>query len=271
MKKGLYILFGLLLVSSYGCDSGKNPIGSGKSQSVDIPVNPFKRISVKTGNANVYLQQGDHEALKIEAEESLINLFNASVNNETLNIEQKMDTDVNPTKSINFYITSREIDSISLFGSGNLHSQGNLHGDRLRVNISGSGDAELDLTVNDLVLKILGSGDVTIKGKAESQKISINGNGTYTAPDFVTQDTYISINGSGTANVNAEDYISVKIFGSGSLKYKGQPEVEQVISGSGSIESTSPKQRKEVKETPKEVQEAPKEVQETPVEEKVPA
>ncbi len=241
MKKLYYFLFGLLLVCSYGCQNNENRAVSSKVETVEKQVEPFKRLTVKSGTANIYIKQADTESLKIEAEENIIAAFNVRVENETLEIEQNKNTDFSPAHPINFYVTGRNIESISLFGSEELQSQGNLKVERLRVNISGSGKANLDVTGNELILKILGSGEVNLKGSMDLQKVAINGNGNYNAENLISKEAFISINGSGNGYVNVQDTFNIKIFGSGTLKYLGNPELQQSISGSGSIESANPK------------------------------
>lgn len=131
--------------------------------------------------------------------------------------------------------------SISLYGSEVLATEGNFKTDRLRVSISGSGKATLDVTGNEMLLKILGSGKANVKGSVNLQKVAINGNADYNADDLMSKEAYVSINGSGSASVNVQDVLNIKIFGSGVVKYSGTPEIEQNISGSGSIESVNSK------------------------------
>jgi hypothetical protein len=250
VKKHYFFLFGLLAISLCGCQNHerKGVSSTTKVETIEKQVDSFKRLTVKSGNANIYLKLGDIEALKIEAEENIVNAFNVRVENDTLEIEQKLYTNFNPTKPINFYVTAKKIESISLFGSEELQSQGNLKVDRLRINISGSGKADLDLTGDELILKILGSGEANFKGSMNLQKVAINGSANYNAANLVSKEAYIAINGSGNASVNAEEILNVKIFGSGNLKYQGNPELQQAISGSGSIESVNSKnQPKEIK------------------------
>lgn len=243
MKRGVSILFGLLLICFCGCQKEKESVGSGTQKVIERPVESFKRVSVKGGNINVYVKQGEVEALKIEAEENLIDLFTTIVENETLLIQQKPQSDIKPTKPINFYITMKTVDSISLLGSGRIYSQGNLHVEKIKFNISGSGEAEMDLTGEELILKIIGSGEATLKGAIDLQKVTIDGSGSYHATELMTNDAYLSINGAGHAEVNVMDSLSAKIFGSGILKYKGRPEVKQTIVGSGMIESIEPSKK----------------------------
>lgn len=241
MKKHLSILLGALLVCFCGCQMDKKSVGSGTVEAVERPVESFKKVAIKGTNVDVYVKQGETETLKIQAEENLIDLFTTSVENDTLVIEQKPHSDIKPTKPINFYITMKKIDSISLFGSGRLYSEGNLQVDKIKVNVSGSGDVDMALTGKEVVLKIMGTGEATLKGSIDLQKVAIDGSGSYHALELATKDAYLSLNGSGHAEVNVKDSLSVKIYGSGTLKYKGRPEVKQSIAGSGIIESLDPK------------------------------
>lgn len=250
MKKGLYFLTATTaLLLTYGCqrDARSNASSEKASEKIEVVeriLEPFKRVIIKGSKGKVYLKQGDKEFLKIEADENLIGLFSATVENDTLTIEQKLHSYFSDAKTANFYITVKNLDSLSLYGRGEIVSEGPIKFERAKINVSGTGKLDLDLQGQELVVKMLGASQAKLRGKIDNQKVAINGAGTYDALDLETNETYLSLNGSSNASVNVKDDLVVKIFGSGTVKYKGKPEIEQSVSGSGTIESLDKNEKK---------------------------
>jgi len=189
-----------------------------------------------SGIGNLYIDVGDREELVIEAEENLLDLFETRVQGGVLCIGTKAGVDIRPTKPVNFYLTVKQLESIKVSGSGNVHAPA-LEASDFSVTISGSGDVEMaELYAGSLAAKISGSGDLEIAGGAvDEQKITISGSGTYRAMDLESSDANVKISGSGSATIQVYERLGAHISGSGTLRYAGRPYVEESISGSGSI------------------------------------
>ena len=86
--------------------------------------------------------------------------------------------------------------------------------------VSGSGDLVFeDLDCKNLTSKVSGSGDITLKGKADEARYSVSG--------------------SGDARVYAKDNMNLSVSGSGDIRYKGPANVNKSKSGSGSIQGAN--------------------------------
>ena len=93
--------------------------------------------------------------------------------------------------------------------------------------VSGSGDLVFeDLDCKNLTSKVSGSGDITLKGKADEARYSVSGSGDIKAYDLSVNDLSCSVSGSGDARVYAKDNMNLSVSGSGDI-------------GSGSIQGAN--------------------------------
>jgi hypothetical protein len=81
-----------------------------------------------------------------------------------------------------------------------------------------------------------GSGNISVAGMAGQQEATIAGSGNYDGKQLKTKTSSVNIAGSGDANVDVSDKLSVLIAGSGSVRYTGDPMVTKNILGSGSVD-----------------------------------
>lgn len=125
-----------------------------------------------------------------------------------------------------------------LFNAGSADIQGTntWQADELTINLSGSGSIDAILDVIELDASIAGSGLVDLTGSVENAEISIAGLGDYEAFGLESEDSNITISGSGNADVFVRDALTGAISGSGQINYKGNPvTVDVTITGSGRV------------------------------------
>ncbi len=206
--------------------------GSGRIITEDRLVADFDKILVE-GSANVILRQGDDQSVEIEADDNIIPIISTNVRGGELRIENEQRYRTN--HGVNVYITIPVVSRLSIQGSGNLFGENPLAGDQLEVDISGSGNMDLEMYYTRLSVEGDGSGDFQMFGEVEEQEIKISGSGNYRARDLTSQNCYIKISGSGRGEVKVSDLLDVEIRGSGDIIYYGNPEVRSSIRGSGDL------------------------------------
>jgi len=224
--------FGLLMTS---CNSDGGPIkGSGPVVSEDFDLPDVTSISLSI-DADVEITYGETQEIIIEAQQNIID-----------NVEKYVDSDgfwrisyyrsVRSHENVTIYITTPVMDYITISGSRSVETTNHFPDlDDVLLKISGSGHIEMDADANIIESDISGSGSIHISGSAFEQQIDISGSGSVHAFDLITQETYIKISGSGSSEVYAEEILEVKISGSGNVYYKGNPQIDANISGSGGI------------------------------------
>lgn len=188
---------------------------------------------------DVYIQQGEEEALRIEASEDLMPLVTSEVEDGTLVLSMSDDTGVwnrlRGRKILKFYVTVKELDSIALSGAGDISCE-KLVSRSLDLTIRGAGDVEIkSLTADELSVGISGAGDCTLAGDVGSQSLKISGAGDYDGGELESRDATVSVSGAGDALVSASGALAVSITGAGSVRYKGDPAVTSSVRGVGSL------------------------------------
>ncbi|EHQ26639.1 head GIN domain-containing protein [Mucilaginibacter paludis] len=190
---------------------------------------------------DVYITQGGSESVKVEAPDDIINHIATEVQSGTLKIYSKGEHgwsgwNLNGHKKMVVYVEVRNLNSISISGSGDVFFKDGITAPSLKIKVSGSGDVLGKLNVKTLEAAISGSGDVKLSGRADNAAVSLSGSGDYSARDLVTASTAVRVSGSGDAVVNASQKIDASVSGSGDIRYTG--EAKQISSdshGSGEI------------------------------------
>jgi hypothetical protein len=235
-------LIGLLvfaLVATTACNFsvnlGNNRVrGSGKVVSEERQVSGFDKVELN-GSGELYIEQGDTEALTVEADDNLMEYITTEVRGDTLELNLKPNFNIMFSSKIVYRLTVKDLHGVSIAGSGKVVSS-SLATDEFRISTAGSGKFEFDdLQADSLTASTGGSGEFLLKGKVDDVKVTISGSGKFNCPDLETASTDINITGSGEVTSWATEQLNIRISGSGSVRYYGSPEVNQSIAGSGSV------------------------------------
>lgn len=230
-------LYTMLLLLALGGLYDPLIFASNRSDIQQFETAAFDAIDFSSGFGRLYLVQGDKSLFKIDADSSVHDQIQVGVKEGTLKIEFLNPKNLNTSKPIKFFATTKEIKSIVLNGHASLQSLGVLNINVLKILINGSGSASLDIHGKNLELNIAGSGSINIKGEIDSQFINIAGSGSYEGQGLFSKSATVDIHGSGEAIINTHDQMNVKIYGSGIVRYKNKPEINSMIEGSGSVVS----------------------------------
>lgn len=210
--------------------------GSGNVVTESRTVSNFNMVSL-SGPVELIVNQGEGESLEIEAEDNIIAVIETEVRGDTLEVDIKENTTINPTEPVRLFLTMRDIHGLEISGSGNI-SVDSMVTDRLSLGINGSGDIKIgSLSTESLTVDINGSGNLELSGQATSQVVGISGSGKYQTGDLESEVVDVVVNGAGEVTVWATDELNSQISGSGTINYYGSPTVSQDISGSGEINS----------------------------------
>ena len=237
MKKYIFAaLIILAVVAASGCTT-QGTTGSGNVVNQSQNVSGFNQVSVD-GSGTLIITQGNKESLTIEAEDNVLPNIKTSVTNNVLNIRHSNYTVV-PTKPVKYYLTVKDLNSITYSGGGKIQSNG-LNTNSLTININGAGEGSLsNLNVKDLKIIISGAGKLTMSGTANNQDISISGAGEYNAGDLTSKIATITISGAGRGTVKVSNSLNAVVNGAGQISYIGNPQVTKQLNGAGSIKQVT--------------------------------
>ena len=230
-------------------------------------VSAFTKISFRVPG-KLYLRQGSPQKVEVEGKKDVLEKLETEVDGNRLIIGREgkgwMDWSWgDDDDKVNVYITVKDIEGLSVSGSGDLISQGKITASDLDLNVSGSGSLQLEASVSgdveadvsgsgEIILKgtcrnydsdvsgsgrvdldvaiadkasfgVSGSGKIQASGSANEVKASISGSGKVLAANLETNKCEVRISGSGDVEINVKSELDANISGSGSVTYKGNP------------------------------------------------
>jgi hypothetical protein len=248
LSSGLFSLGALALFRIPGIGIFGGEEGSGNVIRKKVDVRDFNRVKL-SGIGNLFIEQTGEESLEVEIEDNLYELLRIVVNSQELSIGFIPNIGfIRPTKAINFYLKVKDIQGITLSGSGEVDA-GNLKGARLDIKVSGSGDIETEkLEAQQLSLTISGSGNIKTSDILTNEfSTHITGHGDARIPTLKTDEMELKISGSGKFEIDKVETKSIeaRITGVGNMRLAGKTGSQEiVISGSGNyraaeLESTN--------------------------------
>lgn len=229
-------------------------------------VSTFTKISFRVPG-KLYLRQGSPQKVEIEGDKDVIREIETELDGSKLIIGKEgkwFDWSWNDdNRRVNVYITVKDLDAISVSGSGDLIGETKIISSNLDLNVSGSGSLRIETDVSgNLEADVSGSGDIDVKGKcndfnsnvsgsgkvqmnvaindladfgvsgsgkiyasgsASRVKTSISGSGKVLAADLQANSCEVRISGSGDVEINVKEALDANISGSGSVSYRGNP------------------------------------------------
>ncbi len=205
--------------------------GSGNLETREYNVKGFHAVSL-AGVGTLSIDQTGEESLRIEAEDNLFEHLRVEVRGDELYLGIQRGVSLRPTRPIKFILTVKDIEEITISGSGDVHTSA-LTSQRLKVGISGSGDIETgSLTVEkELALRISGSGRIDLPAIiAGGTEMAITGSGKGRVDSLKTGTAKLSITGAGdfrVRNVEAET-VETRITGSGDVELNGKTKEQEL-------------------------------------------
>jgi hypothetical protein len=189
------------------------------------PGKNFTQVNLE-GSGTVYLEKADTFKLIIETSSNdVIDYINIDVKGDELviNTTSKNKNVCKSFAKTTFYVYYNSLNKVHLEGAGKIISKDTIKADIFNANLDGSGTIDLMLNSNFLRSELEGAGTVIIKGKTQESIIRLSGVGTFKMLDFVSEKVDVSIEGVGSAYINATKYIKGEMSGIGSIIYKGNP------------------------------------------------
>ncbi len=225
------LLFTIVLpgcwVDNLDCENGRGEV---VSEILEVPY--FSGIHLRI-DADVYISQGDDSEVIFDGQLNILDELEIYVHNDVLII----DTDhcIRDHRPIEIIITNPDWFEIGISGSGDVVSENQLTTTFLDVNISGSGDMDLDVDAAELDIDVSGSGDIYLTGESRELDYRASGSGDLRSFGHLTERADINISGSGDVEVSVEEFLDIRISGSGNVYFKGNPSISSSVSGSGDV------------------------------------
>ena len=239
LKQTLALSLTLLVFTSCNAQWGKGKTikGNGNLTTITRTTSDYDAIRL-AGWMEFELVEGEEGTITIEGEENLLDYILTEVEGNGLIVKTENNINLKPSgnKTIKITIPFRDIDKVSLSGSGDVTSNATIVSKNFEAKVSGSGDVTLDVKSTNVQASITGSGDLTLTGQTTNLNASVTGSGDFHGGRLMADFTEAKVTGSGDVVVYAKEAIKARVTGSGDIEYKGSPsKVDKKVTGSGDI------------------------------------
>ncbi|MEM0940961.1 MAG: head GIN domain-containing protein [Bacteroidota bacterium] len=208
------------------------------AQKRTVEVEDFSALSLGIPGT-LYLKQGPNVKVEIDCDDDDFKEIEFKMSGDRLIITRENNWSWRSgwrNSDVTIYVTMKEIERLSVSGSGNIEGKSKLNVEDIELSISGSGDMELDLIGDELETRVSGSGSIHLSGSASEASARVSGSGKIKGEDLTVASFEAKISGSGSCYISVTEEIEASISGSGSVYYAGNPErVISNSSGSGKV------------------------------------
>lgn len=250
-----FVLIGITysMLKSYGA---ANPASSaGRSLSSETrSINAMATVVDITGPIDLILTQGPTASLKVRGEQRSLANIGTEQDGRDLHIGTKGML-LNPRHRLQVELVLPQLEQLSVRSSGNVKVSG-FNGERMDLQLQGSGDVAFNgryrnlkaavhgsgnLALNagsgqHVELELLGSGRITAAGSCQVMEMQLAGSGTLDARHLAADRVEVLLKGSGTGHVFARKAATLELQGSGNLTVYGNPDQREMSrKGSGSV------------------------------------
>ncbi len=230
MKQFIFLLTAIVILNS--CDY---ITGSGNLITEKRPVTNFTGINVG-GSFDVEVKIGPVAEVTVEADDNVIKYVETIVSGNILKIRTEGLHSMNNVH-LKVYITVPALRSIKASASAEVKVLNVVRVEgRLSFDASSSADIEADVDAPEVDAEGSSSGSVTLSGKTKNYTARVSSSGDIKSFELLTENTKVSANSSGSAEVHASVALDANASSSGDITYRGAATVKKSISSSGSVE-----------------------------------
>lgn len=243
---GLMLLTAALTMMSCQVSWRKQSIFGSHSVTENRHLKDFEEIQI-SGSPTVYYEQADSFSVRVTGQKDQVENIITERDGKTLHIFNKgkfwlFNVQFASDDGLAVYVTSPDLTSIRLNGSGDFISRQHIDTDNMDILLRGSGDVQ----VNDLIcdrchVDLVGSGDLEVS-RLEARKVSASlvGSGDLDLGLLKVYDTTLSLRGSGDIDADFREgcgSVDCELRGSGDITLKGTVRrFSQHTSGSGGVD-----------------------------------
>ncbi len=196
--------------------AGNQVVGSGKIASEPRRVEGTFTSVELAGSGDVNILLTNVQSVNVESDDNIVPLIETKVVDGKLIVSTKPGVNFTTSHGVIVTVAMKSLERVILSGSGNM----------VIGNMSGP----------ELAIELPGSGHITGDGAVDHLKIDLPGSGNVLCDQLKAHTADVTLQGSGTITLFADQSLNASIPGSGSIRYSGDPaKVSKNVSGSGTI------------------------------------
>ena len=230
------ILFFAACVFSFSATKAQIVINDANAQTRTLE-SSFSSIKV-SGGIDVYIAQGTTEALAVSASTAeAVSGIKTKVENDVLIISTEGSWFHNPKFKV--YISAKNLNKIHASGATDIHVQGKLKFNTLKIELDGASDFKGEVETENLDIHQSGASDITISGKATNAKIEASGASDIKGYELSVDYLDLDVSGASDTKITVNKVLNVKASGASDIRYKGDAVIKQYdVSGASSLKKT---------------------------------
>ncbi|WP_167604649.1 head GIN domain-containing protein [Maribellus sediminis] len=195
----------------------------------------FNAISVSTG-IDLYISMGNSEAVKVVADDDIIDDLKTEVENGTLRIYMKKNNwfnwgGGNATRKV--YVTVTELVSIKASSGSDVESENTLDGEKLEISASSGSDIELDVHYKNLSLDTSSGSDAELSGKVKYLRLSASSGSDIDASDLESVYAKVDASSGSDISLTVTEELEADASSGADIVYHGNPQKKDIDESSG--------------------------------------
>ena len=227
----LYILIIIYIFSFSGCDS-ENAFGCfkkpGEIIEQEIHLDTFSLIEVHD-EMDIYLINSAEQRVIIKAGKNLIPQIHLNVEADKLTISNDNSCNwVRSPENPGIYIFSNDVAGIDIYDFANIYSEETLVLDKLSIFSDGTGNFDMNIDVDSLMVRTVYISNFEFKGNVEFLDLLITGDSRFLARNLSVEDVIIDHSGSNRVELYPLKSLKGVIQSTGSVYYFYEPEILDV-------------------------------------------
>jgi hypothetical protein len=219
MKKIILTLSGLFLVLTVFAQSRETR-----------NLSSFNELSVSEA-VKVELVKGNSEKAEVEVSGTDAENVLTEVSGDRLKIHMANGN----WRNVNAFVrlTYRNLEEIDVSSAGSVITESPITSDRLEMDVSSAGKANLVFNVGQMEVDISSAGNLSAEGEVEEIEVDVSSAGSMDAYDLECKSADLATSSAGSIKITVTEQLDATASSGGSIRYKGNPDKERVSSSSG--------------------------------------
>lgn len=233
MKLPSYILLFMLSLGLHSCIVTEGQRGNGNVTLENRAVEAdFSAIQSSAG-LNVYLTQGDENAIVVETDENLQPYIATEIENGVLKIYPEKP--IHKSKAKKVHVTFVNIDEITATSASSIRTTSELKSQYLKVNSSSGATADLEVFSQQVTLHSSSGSKVGLSGKTMDFSANASSGAKVKARDLLTVNSTVTATSGSEIRLNAYERLDATASSGARVRYHGNPVVSSKVTSGASI------------------------------------
>ncbi len=220
------IIFSLLFSS---CIFSPTINGNGKVVRQERKLSDFDELEVSRG-MNVYLTQGTHFAVTVEADENLLSVIETEVDGDVLKVSSN--ANIKKAKSKKVYITLPQLERLEAFAGSNIYSE-KFDINKLELSASAGSNLKLNTHAVQLELSASAGSNIKLEGRCEKFSAKVSSGSNIRANELSAKSSELKVSSGANIWISVEEELNASASSGGNIFYYGNPDNTEINRSSG--------------------------------------